>query len=217
MEKLERSCRLKYISDLRAWRQYGCIFITMTGWLLKKEKISEDKFVLAFWSGIHKKLRRKLENWLITSDPSSDFANPFTYEEVNEAAEKVLMRDRFDTNISELDTDASEDDRRRSKDKEDENTSDSELEDLKKWEKKARRKTKKPAKKRASSSEDKDKDEEDFPKPARPSKPPKHKVGTTDKQEIKGMIKQLNLMKIDNPRYTVLVFGALKRDPDVLR
>ena len=56
LEKLEKSCRSKYISDLKGWREYGRTFITMAGWLLKKDRISEGEFGLAYWAGIHKKL-----------------------------------------------------------------------------------------------------------------------------------------------------------------
>ena len=215
LEKLEKSCRSKYISDLKGWREYGRTFITMAGWLLKKDRISEGEFGLAYWAGIHKKLRRKLENWLIASNPRRDLTNPFTYDEINEAAEKVLMRDRFDVSILEYDSDESEADGGRSSDSE-EDASDSELEDIKRWKKKARRKVRHTKRRSSADEEDSDSEDEEI-KPARPVKQTKRKVATTDEQEIEGIIKQLNSMKTDDPEYAALVFRALKKDPDVLK
>lgn len=216
LDKLEKSCRSRYISDLGAWRVYGRTFITTAGWLLKKGKISDDEFAISYWSGIHKKLRRKLENWLVAANPQRDLTSPFTYDEINAAAEKVLMRDRFDANISDLDTDAaSEDDRNESSDEDSDYTSDSDIEHIRRWKKRARRKTKRA--RRRNSDSDEDSDSDDAPRPRKSSKNPKRTVATTDEKEIEGMIAQLNSMKIDDPGYAGLVFRALKKDPDVMR
>src|ERR1700735_2114531 len=98
--KLVRACREKRLKNLSAWREYGRKFITIGGWLLKKNKISDDEYATYYWNGIPKVLRVKVENRLLAKDPIRSLASPFKIEEVNGAVEAPLQRDRFDMNFA---------------------------------------------------------------------------------------------------------------------
>ena len=213
--KLVRACKEKKLKNLSAWREYGRKFITIGGWLLKKNKISNEEYATYYWNGIPKVLRIKLENRLLAKDPVRSLANPFGVDEINSAAEALLQRDRFDMNFAGSDEEDDSDEEGES----DDESSDSESEDELKTMRRRVRKRARFAKHKSSASDSEDSDDE---RPARTLKPRaakdlKRKINGKDEPEVETLIKQLNTMAIDDPGYAALVFRALKLDPDVMR
>jgi hypothetical protein len=211
-----KACKEKKLKNLSAWREYGRKFITIGGWLLKKNKLSNEEYATYYWNGIPKSLRVKLENRLLAKDPVRSLANPFGVEEINNAAEALLQRDRFDMNFAGSDEEDESDDEGKESDDE---SSDSESEDDLKTMRRRIRKKARFAKRKSSAS---DSDDSDDDRPARTlkqraAKELKRKINGKDEPEVESLIKQLNTMSIDDPGYAALVFRALKLDPDVMK
>ena len=212
--KLVRACKEKKLKNLSAWREYGRKFITVGGWLLKKNKVSNEEYATYYWNGIPRQLRIKLENRLLAKDPTRSLVTPFRVDEINDAVEALLQRDRFDMNFAGSDD---EDDSGDEAGSDDESSDSDEEDELKKMRRRMRKRAR-FAKGKPTVSESEDSDGEDIRTSGRRmTKDVKRKVNGRDEPEIETLIKQLNSMSIDDPGYAALVFKALKIDPDVLK
>jgi hypothetical protein len=210
----------KKIKDLSTWKRYTRGFVRIGGWLKSKGKISEEEHAIYFWQGIPKTLRLRIENRLLAEDPKRSLAKAWTVEEVSEAAEAILQRDRFDRSFmdsdqeerDETDSDASENEA----DSDDED-SEMELRKLKKQTKKlkelaAARKVKKKAGNKVHLDSD---DEDSRLKKTSISKGNNNSTKSMESKEIEELIKQLNSMSLSDPEYGYLYFKAIKMDKDV--
>jgi hypothetical protein len=210
--KMVKACKEKKLKNLSAWREYGRKFITVGGWLLKKKKISEEEYATYYWNGIPKALRVKLENRLLARDPTRSLATPFRVDEINEAVEALLQRDRFDMNFAGSDEEDSDGNDSDNEDSDDSDVSD----DLRRMRRRIRKKAKYSKRKLASDSDDSDSDEEPAAR-HKVAREIKRKINGKDEPEIESLIKQLNAMSVDDPGYAALVFRAMKIDPDVMK
>ena len=212
--KMVKGCKEKKMKNLSAWREYGRKFITVGGWLLKKNKISVEEYATYYWNGIPRALRIKLENRLLARDPTRSLSTPFRVEEINEGVEALLQRDRFDMNF------AGSDDERDSDEEEEEfdHSSDSAEEDeLRRLRRQIRKKAKYSKKKQLVSDSDDSEDDGIHTFRNKPAKDLKRKINEKEEPEIESLIRQLNAMTVDDPGYAALVFRALKLDPDVMK
>jgi hypothetical protein len=89
-----KSIPIKTLSD---WTKFIKDFIAIAGWLQLRNKISDDDYSVYLWQGIHRKLRQKIEDRLLVGDVTRDMSTPFESDKIILAAEKLLQRDRFDT------------------------------------------------------------------------------------------------------------------------
>ncbi|KAF7984505.1 hypothetical protein HWV62_13655 [Athelia sp. TMB] len=225
--KLVKSCREKRIENLSAWHRYARKFIPIAGWLKKKGKISNAEYATYYWIGIPRKFRHKLEDRLMARDPTRSLEEPFSIEEINQSAEVLLQRYRFDSMFagsdSESDGDENEDDNE-DEDEDSELDSDNDVRYIKQCDRKkvkfARRTREHES---VSDSDDEESsDDERFRSKGKHSKsiPKNSKKNTqnSDKKEpeIKSLIKEINSMSADDPGYASLVFKAVKLDSDVL-
>ena len=211
--KMVKECKEKKLKNLSAWREYGRKFITIGGWLLKRNKISEDEYATYYWNGIPKPLRTKVENRLLAKDPVRSLASPFKVDEINGAVEALLQRDRFDMNFAGSDEEDSDDDEEDS-----ESDDEDEEDDLKILRRRIRKKAKYSKKKKSDTDDTDDSDEEEFRTiKQKATKEPRRKINGKDEPEIEKLIKQLNSMSIEDPGYAALVFRALKIDPEVMQ
>ncbi|KAF8836030.1 hypothetical protein BDN67DRAFT_984217 [Paxillus ammoniavirescens] len=92
------------------WTKFIQGLIAIADWLRLKNKISEDDYPVYLWQAIHRKLRHKLEAHLLLGDVSQDMSTPFEADKIILAAEKLLQRDRFDTNQTWSDSEDDSDD-----------------------------------------------------------------------------------------------------------
>ncbi|KZP09654.1 hypothetical protein FIBSPDRAFT_900331 [Athelia psychrophila] len=75
---------------------YSQKFITIGGWLLKKNKISDSEFATQYWNGIPRSFRNKIENRLLAKDPARSLTEPF-------------KRDQFDAYLNKSNDDSDSD------------------------------------------------------------------------------------------------------------
>ncbi|KAG2046759.1 hypothetical protein BDR06DRAFT_898579, partial [Suillus hirtellus] len=98
------SASIRMLSD---WK-YGQDFVAIGGWLLAKNKISSNDCATYFWKEIPRTLHSRIETWLLATTPLRDMTIPFTFDEVSQAADKILQCDHFDTDLVYSDTDNSD-------------------------------------------------------------------------------------------------------------
>ena len=220
---IKKSRHQSVMKNKSAWVRYRRKFLTIAGWLRKEGKLNDlEQERLYFWYGIPKSFRRKLENRLLVLQPKHNLGKPFPIDQVNEAAEQLLCRDRFDQERY-----ASEDDLL-GQDSSDESSdsSESSAEDdsdfiteklLKKKRERLRRQADKTSHsstrhKRSSRASEDDADlSEDEPNNVKtPSK--KNKEPELDLNEL---VNRLSRMSIQDNGYAGLFMKACKIDPTV--
>ena len=160
LQAYTRESRKKSVAkNLSTWRTYTRGFQTISGWLRKKEYLTENDEAVEFWKGIPKDFRRVLEPWLLATDPDHDMTKPFSIKEVSKKAETLLQRNRFDrdrTQYKEESEDESDTD---------DSDSDSDSEDEKPHKHRKHKSSKKRSSRKveeSSDSESEDSDDEDF-------------------------------------------------------
>src|SRR5271170_2265882 len=220
---LTRHWKVKQIKTLTKWRKYVRKFTTVAGWLEAKKKISEGDKASYFWHGINKQLRQNIEIRLITGAKPLDIKSPFPVTEVCKVAERIFERNRFDINLADSDSDVPS----RMKELDSESSDESSLdEDEDSDDYVYTRKSKSKAKKVSTKKSHKAKEESDDETFKRSSKKTTdRKTGqrrsSSDKKqngiqdEVESLIKQMSNLSLDDPKYPLIYYRALKLDADV--
>lgn len=226
--KLVKSCREKRIKNLSAWHRYARKFIPIAGWLKKKGKISNAEYATYYWIGIPRTFRHKLEDRLMARDPTRSLEEPFSIEEINQSVEVLLQRYRFDSMFAGSDSESDQDENEDDNEDEDEDSeldSDNDVRYIKQCNRKKvkfARRTREHENVSDSEDDEESSDDERFRSKGKHSKDlsknSKKKARNSDRKEpeIKSLIKEINSMSADDPRYASLVFKAVKLDSDVL-
>jgi len=188
------------IRDLAAWKKYCRKFLRIAGSLLNGGKISQKEYATYFWQGIPKNMKVRIENRILTQNPLRDLSEPYSVVDINAAAEAILQRDRFDTALDDSDTEDgwSSGEESDSEDSDDDDSSDSDSED----EKKRKRRKEKTSRRKSSDSVGK-------------TENPKKRAVSGKRREVEGLIKQMNLLAQDDPKYGLAYYRAMKLDTDV--
>jgi hypothetical protein len=214
--------RSSSIWTLSEWKKYTQEFVVIGGWLLAKNKISSNDHATYFWKGIVRTLHNKIETQLLAPTLLRDMTTPFTFDEVTQAAEKIVQWDHFDTDLVYSDTEGSDSDQ---SDSSTDTDSDSELSSEEKYKKQAKSskrakyKTHLPTRKTAickTCFEDYNSDDKETPisktrkavHQQRASKQSLHK-------EVENLIQQLVRMKIGDANYSTPYYKAITLDPAV--
>ncbi|KAH9830316.1 uncharacterized protein C8Q71DRAFT_862606 [Rhodofomes roseus] len=206
------------IKTLGAWREYTRKFLTISGWLKKNGRISVDEEALYFWKGIPRKFRQTLEPRLLASKPTYDLSKPFSMTEVNQKAEALLQRNRFDADRlpsdDEDDSDEESDSDDSSSDSSDDSSSESE-EDIKSKKSSLKNKKRKLTKKKHSSKKN-DTDEDEDTADLKKAQAARRRAAQDEKKkanEVEELIRQMNKMSLSDPEYGVLYFRACTMSP----
>ncbi|KAI0038542.1 hypothetical protein FA95DRAFT_1505439, partial [Auriscalpium vulgare] len=202
---LVKKTRGKRMGDLRAWKRYTREFIKIAGWLRHEGRLTERELNIHFWTGIGRRLRRRVEDRLVASDPLYDRREPFTMENVNVMAEGILQRGKFDEEMEDSE-DSYDSDWSGQSDSESESSSD---EDERHSRKSSTKKKSKPKAKGKTV-----RFEVDETKTTRKTRAGS-KATKTDGEAVTGMIQQMRSMSLRDERYPLLYFQALKLDSDV--
>ncbi|KAG1758413.1 hypothetical protein EDD22DRAFT_956894 [Suillus occidentalis] len=208
-----KTMRGQQIPSLAAWKKYVRGFIRIAGWLQTAKKITKDEYAGYFWKGIYKSLRAKIESRLMAKEPDKDLSKAFAVDKVISAAEKLLHRDRFHSdlllfedknNFSSLDSEDSDSTESSLTSSEESSDSDDEPEI------KPRKSAKKGSKKRNVGKET-----------------PKHKDKQSGTVMPMGTFKKVKGSKdatsmephdeIEDPQYALLYYHVTKLDPRVMQ
>ena len=220
---LTRTWKTKPIKTLTKWKQYERKFTTIAGWLETQKKITADEKASYFWHGINKTLKEVIEIRLITGAKPLDVKSPFPIDRITAVAETLFERNRFDVNFADTDADipgryedSDADSTDESSDEEDDN-SDAELRI--KIKKLTKRIHKKKLRKYITDSDDEEpvkKNSKKFlDKRESTRKPPQDKKSSSAYDDVEDLIQQMSKLSLDDQRYGLLYYKALKLDPDI--
>ncbi|KAH9885622.1 hypothetical protein C8Q73DRAFT_639746, partial [Cubamyces lactineus] len=102
--------RERRITSLAQARSYYRKFQRIAGWLKIKGTIDTKEYNKAFWKGINRSLRNKLEVRYLRAKPNHDLKEPFEVETLVQIFNELFGRDRFDNDDSDFEeTDSSGD------------------------------------------------------------------------------------------------------------
>ncbi|KAG1735828.1 hypothetical protein EDB19DRAFT_1638252 [Suillus lakei] len=218
-------CRSTSIRSLSDWKKYTREFIAIGGWLLAKNKISSNDYATYFWKGIPQSLCIKIESRLLAPMPLRDMTTPFSFDEVSQAAEKILQRDRFDTDLVYSDTEGSDSNDSDSSDDTGSDTdasTDSEEEHAKRAKHSKRAKYKhtlpmhKSSLRKTRFEEEYSSDDEESPSmKTRKAVQKERTTRVNPKEEVENLIQQLGQMHIGDANYGTLYYKAITLDPVV--
>jgi hypothetical protein len=192
----ERSCY-----SLSQWKKYYIKFNSIAGFLVSRGKITQREYAAYFWHGIPKELQQILENKLLAAEPNRDMSEPYDINTIRAAAETYFQRDKFPlmlVNAEELGIDLGEDSSSDESDGFDSSDEDSDRE-------RRRRKKKYLHKKSHRGS------------PDRKLSSPKSNKFNGPKEEVEGLIKQLNSMSLEDPSYGHTYYKAISMDKNASR
>lgn len=211
------------ILELKDWRQYLRSFVRIAGWLLGKERISNNDYAYYLWIGLHPSFRKRLEARILLEDPKHDMAKPFDPTAIDKAAKALLSMDRFDTERLGI--------RRSYRDQSDDEDSDCEEDERTQ----AGRYSPQPGR-RAGRFDEEDDSDTDEPELRRRqlqkhgnSKQEKFRDGSSIRQttqapnhqsneaELDALIGKLQTLSLDDPKYSVAYLKACRLDPNVER
>ena len=192
-----RKQREHRISSLSKWLKYQRKFVAIAGWLLGQNRITAENYAAYFWKGIHRSLRSKLEDRLLAKSPEHDMTQPFDMKDIQQAATRILARNRFDQ--EETGTEESDDSELDSSDE----SSDSDDEIVVKRSK-AKAKISRRALERAQRRAREDREDAEMRK-------------AHQEDEMESLVKQLNSMSLNDVNYGLVYYRALKLDPDIAK
>ncbi|KAA1473777.1 hypothetical protein DENSPDRAFT_840269 [Dentipellis sp. KUC8613] len=210
LTKYIKATREKKMATLQAWRKYARGFLSIAGWLRSTNKISEEEEASYFWGGIGYRLRDKIENRLYALHPTYNRSHPFSMEEVNEIAESILQRNKFDVDFDESDSDDKEWPGKQDSD-DDSNDSD-EDERLRQIKLRKQLTESALAKQRQSQKVHFARDEEPEMVKVHPSLGHQGTNIKSTQHEVEEMIQQLNSMNPRDPQYGLVYYRAIKKD-----
>ncbi|TFY52483.1 hypothetical protein EVJ58_g9992 [Rhodofomes roseus] len=177
------------VKSLGAWREYVHSFITISGWLKTKKKITLDKEALFFWKGIPCMFQTILKGRLLISDPAHNMSKPFSMSSISQAAKSILQCNCFDS------------DRLQSDDNEEEPA----------CKKVSKSKKKKVVAKKKVIIKKEETDDSDDKAEAKKAQAAPRKAATGDRKKankVEELIHKMNKMSLSDPEYGVLYFRA---------
>ena len=191
LETLTSRQMAKSIRNLAQWRKYCRIFLRVGGSLKNNGKISEKEYKIRFWEGIPKDLQRKLEDRILARDPLRPLKEPFEMDELDNMANAIFQRGRFDDVFGDSEDESSEGEETSLEGSSD--SSDWESEDEKRH--RSRKKTRGRFKKRENSEADKGELET-----------------RTNQDEVVTLLKEMSLLSRDDPAYGIAYYKAMRLD-----
>lgn len=203
VKRFIKKSKTKRIRNLASWKKYSRNFIRIAGSLKSENRISEREYARYFWKGLHKETRKSLVARLTTLNPGRSLKESYTVDELDIVANKLFERNQFPKDW-DTDEDSSE---QESSSEEDfpeyavpDSDSDSESE------RRIRKKRSKSSHRKRKSTINSDSEDE----------APKSRKMNAAQREVEGIIRQLNTMKQDDPKYALAYYRAIKLDKDVM-
>lgn len=183
-------------------------FQKIAGQLKKKNQITEAKYNKVFWESIPRDFRPKVENLILRRDFNHNLSTPFSISQITTALENLFRRDRFDNDISDIDSDS---DQSSATDSEEEEIEYARFRKGRVNSKKSKKLIKAKTKKRT--------------KPSRVVTGAEAKKAldkleaeasiAENQDEIEILIKRLQNMSLDDPNYPSMYYRVFKLDKDI--
>ncbi|KAL6309969.1 hypothetical protein BKA93DRAFT_814325 [Sparassis latifolia] len=226
-ERNERRFKHTDLKDFCCTAHHSSIHSLSTriaGWLKEKNMIDEDTYNKAFWKGLPRTLRPRIESRVLRINPAHDLTKPFTVANMLKSLEDMFRRDRFDADESESDSDHDQD----QSDSEDGTDSDSDSAESENSDDEFSRykKSSKKQPKKTSRSEDKSgkikrkkkrKIESGHKAHVRLRALQDEETAAEEFDEVETIIRKLQTLSLDDPNYSTLFYRAYKLDKDIVQ
>ena len=197
---------LHSINDLADWKKYYREYTAIAGFLLQKNLIDNKTYVGYFWYGISPHLQKIFEEKLYINYPQFDTINPWPINYLDEVASFYFKQNKFPQRLGHLPvTDQYDNGRYDSDDSDSDYDSDDEEDDEEDYQRRRRR-----TKRKKNRSKNKGK------KPPQTQvlpDEPKRKIASPPEEDVEGLIRQLNTMSLEDPKYGPLYYKTVKNDP----
>jgi hypothetical protein len=191
--------------SLTQWRRYYVKYNAIAGGPLNRRHLGLEDYLAYFWMGIPKQLRQILENRILQSNPHRDDEAQYTMKEINTAAEWYFRRNRYESLMvkavefgEDQDEDYSGEDT--NGDSSDDSDEASDYEEFRR-KKKQRERERKRNKKNKLAGKRKETEGEG-----------ERLRFQGNEDEVAGMIRKLNAMKLDDPEYAPIYYKVLVLD-----
>ncbi|KAJ7111469.1 hypothetical protein C8R44DRAFT_633348, partial [Mycena epipterygia] len=188
---------------LTQWRRYFVKYNTIAGGPLRRGHLSKEDYSAFFWFGINPPLRPILENWVLQTNHYRDDEAQYTLKELNAAAEWYFRRNKYESlmvNAADLGEDVGDDFSGDESDDDSASSDDSasDYEEFRRRKKQRERKRRQERHKKMSTKKEAgDKGKQRY-------------QGNED--EVAGMIRKLNAMKLDDPDYAPIYYKVMTMD-----
>jgi len=201
--------QLRSCNTLSQWKKYFRQYAIIAGFLLAKQRLSDNDYAGYFWVGIPKDVRTVLEGKLLIKEPNHNISDPWTVKQICDAAEQYFKRDKFSDMLlhAELFAIENTDFTGSDTDSDTESDTDSESDNDSRHPRRKHKHVKRN--KYKTHAEKLKKAENTVPTPAELERTHKYQ-GTSG--EIENMIQQLNTMSLDDPHYGHLYYKVLSLD-----
>ncbi|KAJ7645044.1 hypothetical protein DFH06DRAFT_1333344 [Mycena polygramma] len=202
VKKYAMKMRNQPCHNLTQWRKYFVKYNAIAGGPLNRGHLSQEDYFAFFQVGIHRSLRQVLENRILQTNPYRGDEDQYTIKEWNRAAEWYFRRDKYESlmiGAEELGEGLTAFRRPlRSGGVGTHDDFDSDYEEFRR-KKKLRAKKKKEDKKRKTTSKKAPVDGE-------------RQRYAGNEEEIAGMIRKLNAMRLDDPEYAPVYYKVMVLD-----
>ncbi|KAJ7018497.1 hypothetical protein C8F04DRAFT_1327408 [Mycena alexandri] len=203
VEKYAMKKRQETCYSLTQWRKYFIKYNSIAGGPLTKGYLSREDYNAYFLIGIQRPLRQILENRILQANPYRNDEAQYTIREINEAAEWYFRRNRYESLMvraadlgEELDDDFSGNESDSDVSGSDDDESDYD-EFLRKKKQRAKKKKQERTKKVTTKKVATDRGTQKF---------------QGNEEEIAGMIRKLNAMRLDDPEYAPIYYKVMVMD-----
>ena len=191
---------LQSINELADWKKYYRDYFTIAGFLKQKGLIDNKMYVGYFWYGLSPHLQKILEEKLYINYPQFDTTNPWPIDYLDEVANFYFKRNKFPQRLGHLPPAIDREDESDEDDSEYDSYNDSsDDEDTRRRRRRTKKKRTKTKVKKA-------------PKTQILPGEPMRKISPPPEEEVEGLIQQLNSMSLDDPKYGLLYYRAVKND-----
>ena len=99
VDHLTRKWRKRAVDSMEDFKRYHRKFLELVGRAIGSGTIDQKECNRHFWEGIHRSLRRKIEEKLSLHNPNLDVSIPFEMEDVIAAVNAIFNRKRFDQHL----------------------------------------------------------------------------------------------------------------------
>ena len=99
VESFTKKWRQRKIDSMELFKRYHRKYLELVGKAIGSQNMSDRDFNRYFWEGIHRSLRRRIEDRMLVANPDLDVSTPFEMKRVVKAVGYLFNRHRFDQHL----------------------------------------------------------------------------------------------------------------------
>jgi len=99
VQSFTKKWRKRRIEALEKFKRYQRKYLDLVGKARGSKHMTEEDYNRYFWEGIHRSLRKKIEDCMLVADPELDVAIPFEMTQVVKATGYIFNRHQFNQHL----------------------------------------------------------------------------------------------------------------------